>query len=131
MLLQITLADKLKSEMYARGPISCGIDVTAKFYAYSGGIYEEAVTFPMPNHEISLVGWGEEDGHQYAFTNLILAAGALLSVCVLTLRLPPCHYWGRLVCASAYSLSSLHTGRAVSTVACWMSALLLLTRIAC
>ncbi|KAL3138997.1 hypothetical protein ABBQ32_005801 [Trebouxia sp. C0010 RCD-2024] len=63
--IRITLADKLKSEMYARGPISCGIDVTAKFYAYSGGIYEEAVTFPMPNHEISLVGWGEEDGHQY------------------------------------------------------------------
>lgn len=64
--LQITQADKLKSEMYARGPISCGIDVTAKFYGYSGGIFEEAVTFPMPNHEISLVGWGEEDGHQCA-----------------------------------------------------------------
>lgn len=69
VLLQIMLADKLKSEIYARGPISCGIDVTAKFYGYSGGVYEEAVTFPMPNHEISLVGWGEEDGHQYAHTN--------------------------------------------------------------
>ena len=87
-LLQITLADKLKSEMYARGPISCGIDVTAKFYAYSGGIYEEAVTFPMPNHEISLVGWGEEDGHQYAHHQLISASlGLLLPVCVLTLHL--------------------------------------------
>ena len=63
-MLQITQADKLRSEIHARGPISCGIDVTAGFYAYDGGIYEETVTFPMANHEISLVGWGEEDGHQ-------------------------------------------------------------------
>ena len=66
MVVQITKVDKLKSEIHARGPISCGIDVTAKFYGYSGGIYEEAVTFPMPNHEISLVGWGEDHGHQCA-----------------------------------------------------------------
>ena len=63
-VLQITQADKLRSEIYARGPISCGIDVTAKFYKYSGGIFEEEVSFPMPNHEISIVGWGEQDGHQ-------------------------------------------------------------------
>ena len=64
MFLQITQADKLRSEIYARGPISCGIDVTAKFYKYSGGIFEEEVSFPMANHEISIVGWGEQDGHQ-------------------------------------------------------------------
>lgn len=67
--MQITKVDKLKSEIHARGPISCGIDVTVKFYGYSGGIYEEDVMFPMPNHEISLVGWGEEDGHQCALTS--------------------------------------------------------------
>jgi len=63
-LVQITQADKLRSEIHARGPISCGIDVTEKFYGYSGGVYEEEVAFPMANHEISIVGWGEEDGHQ-------------------------------------------------------------------
>lgn len=61
---QVTLADKLKSEIYARGPISCGIDVTKKFYNYDGGIFEEHVTFPMPNHELSIVGWGNEHGHE-------------------------------------------------------------------
>ena len=64
MYLQITQVDKLRSEIYARGPISCGIDVTANFYKYSGGIFEEEVSFPIPNHEISIVGWGEENGHQ-------------------------------------------------------------------
>ena len=84
--LQITKVDKLKSEIYARGPISCGIDVTAMFYAYAGGIYEEAVTFPMANHEISLVGWGEEDAHQCALTDLIPSA---MAVCFLSVWLMP------------------------------------------
>lgn len=64
MTMQITLADKLKSEIYARGPISCGIDVTKKFYEYDGGIFEEHVALPMPNHELSIVGWGHEHGHE-------------------------------------------------------------------
>ena len=48
----------MKAEIYARGPIGCGIHVTPKFEAYSGGIYSEFVLLPIMNHEISVAGWG-------------------------------------------------------------------------
>ena len=32
-------ADDMKAEIYARGPISCGIQSTPKFHEYSGGIF--------------------------------------------------------------------------------------------
>jgi len=59
-------ADKMKYEIYARGPIACGIDATSKFEAYSGGIYEEKKEFVMINHIISVVGWGvSSEGEEY------------------------------------------------------------------
>ena len=62
-------ASHMKAEIYKNGPISCGIDVTAKFedYKASDGIYHEKVWFPMINHELAIVGWGldEETGTEY------------------------------------------------------------------
>ena len=55
----------MMSEIYARGPISCGIDATSALEAYKGGIFEEFKVFPMINHIISVVGWGEEGGKKY------------------------------------------------------------------
>jgi len=52
-------ADKMKAEIYARGPISCGIDADLKLEAYTGGILSQAKLFPMINHEIAVVGWGK------------------------------------------------------------------------
>jgi len=52
--------DKMKSDLYKYGPISCGIEVTDAFEAYTGGIYSEHKLFPMINHEISVVGWGKD-----------------------------------------------------------------------
>lgn len=54
----ITGADDMKAELYAHGPISCGIHVTDAFEAYTGGIYSEDAQFFLLNHEISVVGYG-------------------------------------------------------------------------
>jgi len=53
--------DKMKAEIYARGPISCGIDATAALEDFTGGyVYSEYKPSLDLNHEISVVGWGAE-----------------------------------------------------------------------
>eukprot|EP00357_Protocruzia_adherens_P036895 CAMPEP_0114997408 /NCGR_PEP_ID=MMETSP0216-20121206/14883_1 /TAXON_ID=223996 /ORGANISM="Protocruzia adherens, Strain Boccale" /LENGTH=613 /DNA_ID=CAMNT_0002361787 /DNA_START=21 /DNA_END=1862 /DNA_ORIENTATION=+ len=53
-------SDKMKAEIFKRGPIGCGIDATPEFEKYTGGIYKEYKFWPMINHEISVVGWGKD-----------------------------------------------------------------------
>ena len=47
--------------------IACGVDVTLKFLAYTGGIYSEKREDIGINHEISVTGWGydEQSGKEY------------------------------------------------------------------
>jgi cathepsin X len=58
-------ADQMKAEIFARGPIGCGIDATDALEAYTGGIFSEQNMFPMINHEVAVVGWGVENGTEY------------------------------------------------------------------
>lgn len=51
-------ADQMKAELYKNGPIGCGIDATQGLEDYKGGIYSEKNSWPMINHEISVVGYG-------------------------------------------------------------------------
>ena len=59
-------ADKMKAELAAHGPISCGIHATDNFEKnYDGKIYSEK-TIGLINHEISVVGYGvSDDGTEY------------------------------------------------------------------
>lgn len=65
-------AERLKAEIYANGPLACGIHATSKLEAfgttdpvdsYPGGIFEQAEFLPMPNHILSIVGWGSDPDH--------------------------------------------------------------------
>jgi cathepsin X len=58
-------ATRMKAEIYARGPIGCGIDATSKLEAYTGGIFSQWKLLPMINHEVSVVGWGVENGVEF------------------------------------------------------------------
>lgn len=55
----------MKAEIFARGPISCGIDATKKLEEYTGGIFSEVKLLPTINHEIAVVGWGKENGVEF------------------------------------------------------------------
>jgi len=48
--------DRMKAEIFARGPISCGIDATPKLEVYTGGVFAQQGL--LPNHIVSVVGWG-------------------------------------------------------------------------
>ena len=47
-------ADKIKAEIFARGPVSCGIDATSELEQYTGGIFSQSKLIVMINHELSV-----------------------------------------------------------------------------
>jgi cathepsin X len=55
----------MMNEIYARGPIACGMAVTQEFRNYSGGIFEDTTGKVEITHDISIVGWGVENGTKY------------------------------------------------------------------
>ena len=57
--------ERMKAEIYQRGPISCGIHATQGFVGYTDGIYREHLENPYSNHIISIVGWDVKDGVEY------------------------------------------------------------------
>jgi cathepsin X len=57
--------DNIKYEIYRRGPISCSMEVTDNFDNYQSGIYSEYKDNIKPNHVVSIIGWGQEEGKEY------------------------------------------------------------------
>jgi len=54
-------AKQMKAEIYARGPIACGIMATDQLEQnYTGGIFSQYTPLPILNHYVSVVGWGVE-----------------------------------------------------------------------
>lgn len=59
--------DTIKAEVYARGPISCGIDATTTLEAFNGPdtVYEEYNPNWGINHIVSIVGFGMDNNTPY------------------------------------------------------------------
>lgn len=56
----------MMAEIFARGPIGCGVCVTPEFEAYSGGVFNDTTGCKGIDHEISIAGWGvTQDGTKY------------------------------------------------------------------
>jgi cathepsin X len=62
--------DKLKAEIVANGPLACGIHATPELEAfgtttavetYPGGIFTQKTLLPVPNHILSIVGYGHDE----------------------------------------------------------------------
>jgi len=52
----------MMAEIYHRGPISCAISVTDELVAYKGGVFTGPKNATELNHDISVIGYGEESG---------------------------------------------------------------------
>ena len=57
--------DNMQAEILNRGPISCTIAVTQAFEDYSGGVFVDTTGAKSLDHEISVVGWGVDQGNKY------------------------------------------------------------------
>ena len=57
--------EEMKAEIFARGPISCSIQVSQEFVDYEGGIFAEHENPSLGGHAIEVTGWGVEDGVEY------------------------------------------------------------------
>lgn len=55
----------MMQEIYQRGPIACGIAVPDALEEYKGGIFEDTTGDMSIVHDISVVGYGEENGTPY------------------------------------------------------------------
>eukprot|EP01083_Nonionella_stella_P022073 61038_1 len=60
---EIVGEEQMKAELI-RGPIVCAIEATSGLMNYSSGVYQEKTTFSL-NHDISVVGYGSENGNNY------------------------------------------------------------------
>jgi C1A family cysteine protease len=60
-----TFRNQVKEAIMNYGPVSTAITVYEDFFNYTGGIYEHKTDKRVGGHEISIVGWGVENGTEY------------------------------------------------------------------
>jgi len=56
--------EKMKKELFARGPIACGVDADNLRY-YKGGVFDDKSATSNVNHVVSVVGWGSDKPGQF------------------------------------------------------------------
>ena len=61
----VTGEEDMKQELYQRGPLACGIAVPDALEDYTGGIFCDDTGDMEIVHDVSIVGYGEEDGQKY------------------------------------------------------------------
>jgi cathepsin X len=52
--------ENMKNEIFQRGPITCGISLTKELFKYKNGVFQDTSNSTEIIHEISVVGYGEE-----------------------------------------------------------------------
>ena len=57
--------EAMMQEIYQRGPLACGIAVPEALDTYTGGIYCDDTGDMEIVHDVSIVGYGVEDGNKY------------------------------------------------------------------
>jgi cathepsin X len=57
--------ENMMQEIFQRGPIACGVAVPDALEDYTGGIFHDTTGDMNIGHDISVVGWGVENGTKY------------------------------------------------------------------
>ena len=55
----------MMNQIYQRGPITCSVAVTEQLRNYTGGIFVDKSGRMADDHDVSVSGWGEENGTKY------------------------------------------------------------------
>ena len=55
----------MMDQIFRRGPISCQIAVTQQLEDYKGGVFVDTTGRKGLDHDISVTGWGVENGTKY------------------------------------------------------------------